>query len=119
MSQEEQEARATAETKTGILRTKGVRGTLIRAEMQVLRLRSSQSARTAPLRNDIFVCGSRIAKCGRCPSCEFWAVGGEDLVGAGGFCRGFEVFGEEDQRGGDEGDDADRQNVAHRVSGRE
>ena len=34
-------------------------------------------------------------------------------MGGGGFAGGFEVFGEEDQRGGDEGDDADDVEAVH------
>lgn len=35
------------------------------------------------------------------------------LVGGGGFGWGFEAFGEEDERGGDEGDDADDVEAVH------
>ena len=35
------------------------------------------------------------------------------LVGGGGFAGGFEAFGQEDERGGDEGDDADDVEAVH------
>ena len=40
-------------------------------------------------------------------------VGWRGSVGGGGFAGGFEAFGEEDEWGGDQGDDADEVEAVH------